>query len=815
MASNNMYRVGDFVYFEVSASAPYQIRKIEELNKTSTGAVEAKVVCFYRRRDLSVPLIQLADKHQSRFLLCVIHELTHLSFSFEEELSVPTDNGQQPDLLHQIRHRELFLSRQLETLPATHIRGKCTVTLHNETEPCIIYLTKEDAFFFKLVYDPVQKTLQADRGVIREGSEYQAEIPPYKPPSQDPSQSTEDEANVVREELRWKPNPDLTPADLNSFLLLTRSLGTLGRAYHPASSLRQPTLSMSAAAAARDATHQLAVDTLHQANYDIAQALRLLSPNGQPVMKLDEMELWSASEGNLFEEALEKYGKCFYDIQSDFLPWKHPKSLIEFYYMWKTTDHYIQQKRIKAAEAEHHLKQVYIPNYNKPNPAVLYAATSEHQPSRCEGCQCSSSTQWYALGPAASPLKVCTDCWNYWKRYGDLKAASILDKACEAASAAAAESVKHKGTSSKLATNTTLPTALLMSDGSLAGKLRSTISFQFVASPLLRLLRRLCPISISNKPVTARRRARRPFKPCIALALWQTEAQCALSALTTSTAIRRFTQHLKSGASSKDFLVRSGRLKALMVDSFPNLNALSYNGVFPSERHKNLDSQEPPTSSSVVANSLDCQPTRPDSSLSLAIKTSSTMETGNVRKRPPSQDTCVPITTNDGSPPALQLSGTNSHPTKKPHLSTDVEPRVTTGASLPPDSSMFRLSTVVGPKRRSGTGPDGNGANTLMFLATESAKRNRRKRMTVAELRRFGRRPHTAALVNFSNGLPQKCQSLDHNCSSSSSSTAIVTTSTTSASTSLPPSDSCLKKDSTIAISTAATASPSNSNSMV
>ncbi|KAF7251362.1 hypothetical protein EG68_09195 [Paragonimus skrjabini miyazakii] len=388
------------------------------------------------------------------------------------------------------------------------------------------------------------------------------------------------------------------------------------------------------------------------------------------------------------------------------------------------------------------------------------------------------------------------------------------DKACEAASAAAAESVKHKEASSKLAMNTTLPTALLMSDGSPAGKLRSTISFQFVASPLLRLLRRLCPISIHSKPVTARRRARRPFKPCIALALWQTEAQCALSALTASTAIRRFTQHLKSGASAKDFLVRSGRLKALMVDSFPNLNTLSYNGVFPSERHKNLDSQEPPTLSSVVANSLDCQPTRPDSPLSLAVKASSAMETGNVRKRPASQDTCVPITTNDGSPPALQLSGTNSHLTKKPHLSTDADPRATTGASLPPDNSMFRLSTVVGPKRRSGTGPDGNGANTLMFLATESAKRNRRKRMTVAELRRFGRRPHTpaAALVNVSNGLPQKFQSLDHNCSSS---TATVTTSTTSTSTSLPPSDSCLKNDSTMAISTAATASPSNSNSIV
>lgn len=44
---------------------------------------------------------------------------------------------------HQIRHRELFLSRQVETLPATHIRGKCSVTLLNETESLLAYLNRE------------------------------------------------------------------------------------------------------------------------------------------------------------------------------------------------------------------------------------------------------------------------------------------------------------------------------------------------------------------------------------------------------------------------------------------------------------------------------------------------------------------------------------------------------------------------------------------------------------------------------------------------------------------------------------------------
>ncbi|MEQ2295496.1 Metastasis-associated protein mta1 [Ameca splendens] len=97
----------DYVYFENSSSNPLLIRRIEELNKTANGNVEAKVVCFYRRRDISSTLIALADKHAREL---------------EEEM----ENSEMADLpeklKHQLRHRELFLSRQLESLPATHIR---------------------------------------------------------------------------------------------------------------------------------------------------------------------------------------------------------------------------------------------------------------------------------------------------------------------------------------------------------------------------------------------------------------------------------------------------------------------------------------------------------------------------------------------------------------------------------------------------------------------------------------------------------------------------------------------------------------------
>lgn len=62
-----------------------------------------------------------------------------------------------------------------------------------------------------------------------------------------------------------------------------------------------------------------AMDTLHEHTYDMADAVSSLVPSTGPVLCRDEMEEWSASEANLFEEALDKYGKDFNDIRQDFV----------------------------------------------------------------------------------------------------------------------------------------------------------------------------------------------------------------------------------------------------------------------------------------------------------------------------------------------------------------------------------------------------------------------------------------------------------------------------------------------------------------
>lgn len=157
--------------------------------------------------------------------------------------------------------------------------------------------------------------------------------------------------------LMWCPTtPSLATNELDAYLTMCKSLATLARAYYPPASLRHPSLVVSAACASRDTTVQLALDSLHNAGYSITNALKALAPPEQaPILRLDEMEEWSVVEGNLFEEALEKCGKSFHDIQTDILPWKSTKVgyVIRIHLniaFRKTQFHYIYANTIRFLE---------------------------------------------------------------------------------------------------------------------------------------------------------------------------------------------------------------------------------------------------------------------------------------------------------------------------------------------------------------------------------------------------------------------------------------------------------------------------------
>lgn len=89
----------------------------------------------------------------------------------------------------------------------------------------------------------------ADKGEIRVGSTFQSEIQ---------SLLKEGEAdNRILEELEtivWQPNNNLSDRQIDQFLVTSRSIGTFARALDCSSSIKQPSLHMSAAAASRDIT---------------------------------------------------------------------------------------------------------------------------------------------------------------------------------------------------------------------------------------------------------------------------------------------------------------------------------------------------------------------------------------------------------------------------------------------------------------------------------------------------------------------------------------------------------------------------------
>ncbi|CAJ0582891.1 unnamed protein product, partial [Mesorhabditis spiculigera] len=528
--TKNMYRLGDHIYVEKTPNAPYGIRRIDELIKNGTS-VEIKVACFYRRRDLEKCLLQVADSAERKFEEYFTREEKeedetngHTTAKVkkeeqpakeeptngpeEKEATAPPEakeeeQEEEDDLVrewgnaglplgveeldkadrHLFRHKELFFTRHHEIIECNQVRGRCAVTLLNEVEDLHCY-EGEDHFFYSLVYDAANLTLVADKGAIRVGQKYQAQLDDIPVPD---SKAREEQAAIVddddnkenglqidegdeeheeplptqsdeqatpmteRERIIYHPHHGLSDQEIDQFLIVARAVGTFSRALDTNSSARFPTLHMVAAAASRDVTLFHALSLLHQADYDLGKAVRFLCPPanketypfdaekatglntsslGGPILCRDQLEEWSTAESNLFEEALEKYGKDFHDMRSDYLPWKSVRDLVEYYYMWKTTNRYQDTKKAKNSESELKLKQVYIPTYNKVC-ENLVSSSADKEPIRgkqpCESCKTETSISWYRWGPAIAQLYICERCQNKWKKFAAIDKPHVHD----------------------------------------------------------------------------------------------------------------------------------------------------------------------------------------------------------------------------------------------------------------------------------------------------------------------------------------------------------------------------------------------------
>jgi len=389
--SNNMYRVGDFVYVDQGPHVPYGVRRIDELQKSATGNVEMEVMIYLRRMDVNKEVLPMADENLKEFW---------------DEMSKKYPV--------QVQEREVFLSKQTETVSATQIRGKCSVSLLHKAESLFSYIKQEDTFFYTLVYDRKNEQLFEDRGEIKIGSNYQCD---FLPEMISPEDDTRESCQL--EDLVWSPDHELEDKVIDQFLVLARSVGTFARAVDEASTLKQPSLHMSAAAASRDITLFHAMELLHKSKYNFTRASLKLVEGGAPKLSCDQMEDWTTAEAGLFEEGMEKNGKRFNEIWTDFLPWKTVKNLVEYYYMWKTTDRYVQQKRVKAVESEQKLKQVYVPDYSKAGEGCLPASAC--QGAVCVCCRTTTATGWYEV-PGAElagmpQCRICNVCWLAYRKY--------------------------------------------------------------------------------------------------------------------------------------------------------------------------------------------------------------------------------------------------------------------------------------------------------------------------------------------------------------------------------------------------------------
>ena len=116
------------------------------------------------------------------------------------------------------------------------------------------------------------KTLLADKGEIRVGPRYHAEIP---------EMLLKGEA-YEREELKlkvkvWNPNSPLTDGQIDQFLVVACAGRTFAEALDCSSSVKQPSLHMSAAATSPNITLSHVIDIPCNHNYNLSSSISDLS----------------------------------------------------------------------------------------------------------------------------------------------------------------------------------------------------------------------------------------------------------------------------------------------------------------------------------------------------------------------------------------------------------------------------------------------------------------------------------------------------------------------------------------------------------
>ncbi|PIK58880.1 putative arginine-glutamic acid dipeptide repeats protein isoform X1 [Apostichopus japonicus] len=349
-----------------------------------------------------------------------------------------------------IKNRELFSSDMYETYPISHLRGQCSVYHYGDIQAAKDFTAEPDTFFFILGYNPETRRLASTQGEIRVGPSHQAALPALRP-LPEPS----GEVITDYEELVWKPKTN--DIDLNMYLQAARYrnphnldestfckefLGFCSISLFVFSNLFLPFLQEYGSfcrdvrwrlsdegceMASKDDTTINALEALHENNYSYSKALQALVKN--PVPKTIDRK-WNHDEIKMFVRGLRQFGKNFFRIKTEYLPFKETGELIEFYYYWKKTPE-AASSRGHRRHRRHGLKKIKT----EPKPATPPCSDSMDVILQAEGdidsddsdkgmsgyacrhCFTTSSRDWHHGGRRGL---LCTECRGYFKKYGDL-----------------------------------------------------------------------------------------------------------------------------------------------------------------------------------------------------------------------------------------------------------------------------------------------------------------------------------------------------------------------------------------------------------
>uniref|UniRef100_A0A1I8GYV5 Arginine-glutamic acid dipeptide repeats protein n=1 Tax=Macrostomum lignano TaxID=282301 RepID=A0A1I8GYV5_9PLAT len=303
------YTAGECCYIEDvnrGGNEPYLISIIEEFRITRRDTTNVHVRTYYRLHDVPDASYQaLRDRESEGFTGC------------------------RDDLFpnREIKFRELFISDVSEAFPTAWLRGKCSVIHYPDLRSAVTNFKLEpDTFFYIFTYNPETRRLSSTKAEIHVGPSYQAELPDYQ--SELPHMhAIADETGRVWETQRWLPD-QLDDEELSMYVKAARSLAAFSGFCDLGSAQEGQT------SADMDRTAQLAMDVLHDLDYDVRLALKVLVRNPQLGESAGPTG-WTHECVRKFQKGIRQYGKNFFRIRRELFPERRVSQLVEFYYLWK------------------------------------------------------------------------------------------------------------------------------------------------------------------------------------------------------------------------------------------------------------------------------------------------------------------------------------------------------------------------------------------------------------------------------------------------------------------------------------------------